>query len=216
MNLDDMFPSKYLPASELPNLNAEPNAVTIEGLTSELVKNRQTRQEETLWLMKLLEFERPMKLKTINARKIAQILGSEDTSHWIGRRINIYATKTEVAGEVYDVIRVHDYVPQDAPAPTRDMTRLGDAGAEKLIERFKTNDKGWDAFVGMLRAKDIDAFTAVGGREPADVPRWVIHQYVQGFEIPPDIDRETGEVRDHEPASPNTHAGPPHDPDHDF
>lgn len=196
MNIGQMFPGKFLNATELPKQNAEPNAVTIERISSTPVQNRHTKETEELWLVHLREFDRPMKLNQSNATKIASVLGSQNTEGWIGRRINIYATKTEVAGEVYDVIRVNDYVPQDAPPRQRNMNRLGEAGAEQLVARFKERGKSWDDFIAAIRAKDDEATAAALGRDIADVPRWVIETYVPGFEIPPDIDRETGEVRE--------------------
>lgn len=208
MNLDDMFPGKYLPASDLPKQNGEPNAVTIVGITSDTVNNRKTGATEKLWLVQLQEFDRPMKLKPTNARKIAQVLGSENTADWIGRRINVYATKTEVAGEVYDVIRINDYVPQTAPAPTLDLSPLGEDGAAALLARFKEKGRTFDDFLRKLRSSDEDAFGVTGGREICDIPRWVVQKHVPGFDIPPDIDRETGEVREPATTAPGKHDHP--------
>lgn len=54
--------------------------------------------------------------KTV-AKTIAAMYGN-DTKHWIGKRITLYATTTSVGGTEKDCIRVRPTIPKD-PAPTQ-------------------------------------------------------------------------------------------------
>ena len=49
-----------------------------------------------------------------NCKIIAAMYGT-DTRQWVGKRITLYATTTEMAGQVVDCIRVRPQVPNGAP-----------------------------------------------------------------------------------------------------
>lgn len=64
------------------------------------------------------EFERPLALNSTNAKTIASLYGN-DTDAWVGRRITMYATQTQMGGETVDCIRIRSAIPRDPTAPTK-------------------------------------------------------------------------------------------------
>lgn len=69
----------------------------------------------------------PMVIGKTVAKTIAGLYGN-DTKNWIGKRITIYGTTTEVGGETKDCIRVKPTVPSEPASPGRRGNR-GDAAA---------------------------------------------------------------------------------------
>ena len=60
--------------------------------------------------------EKPLALNKTNARTIAALYGN-DTKGWIGKKIAIYPTTTQMGGKVVDCIRVRPNAPRGRAAP---------------------------------------------------------------------------------------------------
>lgn len=56
--------------------------------------------------------EKGMALNTTNCKTIAAMYGS-DTDAWVGKRITIYPTKTDMGGQTVDCIRVRPGIPPE-------------------------------------------------------------------------------------------------------
>lgn len=120
MNLNDAFPSKFLKASDLHG--AEP-IVTIDKVAFEPVG----RSREMKPVVYFVGKEKGLILNVTNGRKITDLCGSEETDDWAGKKIKLYSTETEFAGETVDCIRVKAAAvvkpskangkPKAAPAP---------------------------------------------------------------------------------------------------
>lgn len=110
-NIDSVFPSHYLKASDL---NGASPTVTIDRLEIEPIG----RDREMKPVLYFQGKEKGLVLNKTNASKIAQLLGSKDTDDWAGCRIKLYPTETEFAGETVDTIRIKAVGPeQGRPAP---------------------------------------------------------------------------------------------------
>ena len=62
---------------------------------------------EHKWCLTFQELEKPLVLNSTNIQLCAQICGSEDTDHWIGKRIVLYTDpNVSYAGKLVGGIRV--------------------------------------------------------------------------------------------------------------
>jgi len=59
--------------------------------------------------------QKPLALNSTNCKTIAALYGN-DTEAWIGKRITLYPTTTQMAGETCECIRVRPSIPADKPA----------------------------------------------------------------------------------------------------
>lgn len=108
MNLNKAFPSLYLKAADL---NGAAVTVTIREVKVEPVG----RNKEMKLVAYFMGKEKGVVLNVTNARKIAEIAGSQDTEDWGGTMVALYPTETEFAGETVECIRVR--APKTAPKP---------------------------------------------------------------------------------------------------
>jgi hypothetical protein len=100
MKRDEVFPSKYLKASDL---NGKPVVVTIRDAQFEVLKNPKG-EEQSKTVLYFASKKKSLPLNVVNWDSVADILGG-DTEDWIGGKIELYPTKTEMAGKPCDCIR---------------------------------------------------------------------------------------------------------------
>lgn len=110
MKLNDLYPSKYLKASDLGDaiVTVEISKVTMEEVGQE------KEQRPCIW------FKGKTKgfiCNKTNANTIAKVLMSQDTDGWLGGRIQIYATEVQFGNEMVMAIRVKLRPPVAKPAP---------------------------------------------------------------------------------------------------
>lgn len=113
-NWRDSMPSKWLKASDL---NGKPALVTIKEFTVE--KMNDGGKKPAVWFK---EEDKALILNITNGKKIEGICGSADPDNWIGKRIVIFPTETEMAGDTVECIRVRapkpgTAAPQPEPEP---------------------------------------------------------------------------------------------------
>lgn len=102
MKISNLFPSKYLRASDLQGHTVR---VTITNVEMVSMRDPRTRQEN---LKAVVHFEGKQKglvLNKTNASTIAASLGDE-TDEWIGREITLYPAQVSVGGTQKDCIKV--------------------------------------------------------------------------------------------------------------
>jgi hypothetical protein len=125
MKANDAFPSKFLKAADLGTRRV---VVTISHV--EVEKFDDGDRPCVFFQGK----DKGLVLNKTNFNTIADITGEEDSDDWAGKRITLYATKTEYQGKRVDAIRVDD-TPKDedkprratpAPAPEPDHDAFGD------------------------------------------------------------------------------------------
>lgn len=102
MKRDQIFPSKYLKASDLRGRD-----VTVEIESTEEVR----LQGRPSVLIYFKGKEKALVLKPTIFDQIESVTGEYDTENWKGHEVTLYATTADYAGKSYDVIRVRDNKP---------------------------------------------------------------------------------------------------------
>lgn len=109
MRMNDAFPSKYLKAEDLEEGDL---IVTIREAVFEEFTDQTTKRPDN---KPVLYFEgkdtKPLVLNKTNYKTISQLVSSDDTDEWAGRRIALYATEVESFGEMRLGIRVRLKTP---------------------------------------------------------------------------------------------------------
>jgi len=108
MNINDAFPSNYLKASDLGDVQP---IVTVERVEVEPVG----RTKEMKPVVYFAGKQKGMVLNKTNSKKIAEIAGSNDTDDWTGTAIRLFSTEVDFQGETVEAIRVK--------APTKGANR---------------------------------------------------------------------------------------------
>lgn len=105
MNVNDLFPSKYLKAHDL---GGKAYTLTIRAATLEKVGHGQEQE------MKLaIAFEKATKLMLLNrtnAMIIASLYGPE-TESWIGKPVTVYSARVKAFGAWHDALRIKEQIP---------------------------------------------------------------------------------------------------------
>ena len=127
MNVNEVFPSKYLKASDLGE--ARP-IVTIDHVSVELVGKQQDKRPVAYFAGKT----KGLVLNKTNAKAISVVAGSDETDDWSGVKVQLFATMVEFAGDQVEAIRVKapqkpkaaKPEPEPEPEPTSDDFSDGD------------------------------------------------------------------------------------------
>jgi hypothetical protein len=102
MNINDVFASKFLRASDLQGLSP---VVTISS-----VEFADMQDGERKLLLKFMGKEKGMVLNKTNAQNIASMYGPE-TDRWVGNRIKLTVALVDYQGKSVEAIRVWPSVP---------------------------------------------------------------------------------------------------------
>lgn len=205
----EMFPSKFLQPEDLEP--GKPTVVTIRDVYAEAFKRNTSGDAEAEWTIRFAEFRKPMKLKAINARTIADVLGTDRTEDWIDETVGIFPTQVQVHGKLIPVINVDILKPQSRPALTGskvDKTPIGEAAATRFAEHIKRAGGTFDLFLAWLKQNHPDGLALAFGVAIPDLPRALVpamKEYLDSIAGKTEvIDAGTGEVI--EPRSPTYHA----------
>ena len=126
MHYKSFFDREYLFAFDLQGKEV---TLTIERVTAgELTSTGGRKTKKPLCFFKEGREKKPLALNSTNCKTIAKLYGN-DTDNWPGKRIIIYPTVTQMAGEDVDCIRVRPYLPNGAPAPAKPEPSDNDGGA---------------------------------------------------------------------------------------
>jgi hypothetical protein len=106
-NIDDMFPSKYLRASDV---TSKPS-VTIAGARVETIGSGPGAQPKVV--VQFQELPKLLPLNKTNANSIVELAGTRDWERWTGLRLQLVPAKTEFQGRRVDCVRIEaaDKVP---------------------------------------------------------------------------------------------------------
>ena len=104
MKMNDVFPTKYLQASDLDGADVP---VTITGCEIEEMGKDKDRKP----VLTFKGTEKKLVLNKTNWSVIAKVLGTDETDDWIGQRITLYPTEVESFGETVMAIRVRLKLP---------------------------------------------------------------------------------------------------------
>src|SRR5689334_20197284 len=110
-NIDDLFPSKYLKASDVAEHDL---TVTISHVKKEAMKSTEGGDEQKP-VLSFQEVETGIVLHRTNADTIPKLDGP-DYGQWGGKRITLYSAEVSAFGETREAIRVRSKSPVSAPA----------------------------------------------------------------------------------------------------
>ncbi len=111
MKINQMFPSQFASAADL---GGKTVLVEIAGIKTETVHRE--KGEEKVFVLALKGATKGIILSRRLALEIASAVGSDDTDHWIGKRLALYPTQTKAFGKVFDVFGAKP-APAAAPVP---------------------------------------------------------------------------------------------------
>lgn len=154
MRIGEAFPSNYLKFSD-----CEPDiTLTITNCTMDELG--QGAEKETKPVLHFKETDKGLVLNKTNANTIQEVLKSDDTDNWIGKRITLGAAEVEYAGRVMMGIRVRLRVAGgSSPAPTQQQ-----AAADPAVK-----SSAWAAFQATLKPGTPTADAMVLLQEIIDV-----------------------------------------------
>ena len=109
MNIEEMFPSRFLRGSDL----SGPVTVVIAEVRQERVYSR-WEGERDVFVLYCEKARRGVVLSKPLALSIAQALGENETERWSGRTISLYPQPMKVAGRELVVIRARAAEKQPA------------------------------------------------------------------------------------------------------
>jgi hypothetical protein len=116
MKRDEVFPGKYLKASDL---KGKARVVEIDHAPFETLKNTQGEEQQKIVLY-FVGNKKAMPLNVTNFDTVADICG-DDTDFWPGQKIELYPTTTQMGGKTVDCVRIRRPRELQPPAlPKRD------------------------------------------------------------------------------------------------
>jgi len=99
MNVNHAFPSRYLKAVDL---GGREITVTIDRVELAGVG----RSKEQRAIVYFAGKQKGLILNRVNARRIAEIAGSDETNSWHGVQVRLFVTQVEFSGNLVDAIRI--------------------------------------------------------------------------------------------------------------
>jgi len=100
MNKNDIFPSQYLKATDLPDEGAE--TFTIEKVEIEEIGKNKDRKP----VIHFEETHKRLVCNKTNFNTIEKLTGSDETDDWTGVKISLYRAEVEYQGDMVEAIRV--------------------------------------------------------------------------------------------------------------
>jgi len=102
MKLNKMFPRKYASGADL---NGNPVTVTIKTITAEQMSPRPGQPPTENFVIYFSETVKGVILTRALAEQIAQVLLTDETDEWTGKKITLYPQPMNVAGTQRIAIR---------------------------------------------------------------------------------------------------------------
>ena len=96
MQFDDLYPSKFMRASDL---NGAPLTVTIGGVSRENVGG------EPKVIITFASGEKPLICNKTNGKTLAKLFG-KDTADWIGKQIVLFPCEVDFKGDTVEAVRI--------------------------------------------------------------------------------------------------------------
>lgn len=126
MNINTLFPSKYMKAHDL-----EGKSWTLTIRDARVEELGQFAEKEKCLVLYFVGAKKGLVTNRTNAMTIAALY-SPETSNWIGKAITLYPTKVQAFGKVNDAIRVKPQVPP--PPTTKQEVAVPEAANEEYHE----------------------------------------------------------------------------------
>jgi hypothetical protein len=135
---DDVFPSKYLRASDL---NGKPLVVVIASAELETMKTPEGKMQPKT-VLTFRGIKKSLPLNRTNWDKVADITGKDDSDDWPGDRLELFPTTTEMKGETVDCIRVRK--PDQPALPLKQRPAAKKAAPAKPLTDDMDDEIPWN------------------------------------------------------------------------
>lgn len=118
----EMRESKFLKQAEV----SKPVLWTVHGIEKVNVA-KEGADPEYKWAMNFHESDKPLVLNAVNIQLAEKIFGSDDTDHWVNKRVVLYVDPTVMyAGKVVGGIRLRAPKQGSVAAPPPPVQELTD------------------------------------------------------------------------------------------
>ena len=107
MKLEEMFPSKYIKGQDL---QGRPVNVTITRIQPEKMRPNPQSPELQKFVLHTAEGKKGVVLSKTLASQIAEILESDESDDWIGKKVTLFPVPIVVAGVQRVAIRARKFV----------------------------------------------------------------------------------------------------------
>jgi hypothetical protein len=134
MNREDLFPSKYFKADDLPRAGLP---VTIEGVTREPIGQDQKKKG----VVSFINQAKSLVLNVTNYESITEILDDGNTDNWPGRIIVLFPDKTSYGGKPTPCVRVKKYQKPAAATAKPQPSEIDPPPPESLSADHDANDE---------------------------------------------------------------------------
>jgi hypothetical protein len=119
---DEMFPSKYLTASDL---KGKPITVAIASADSEVLTSRDGKEERKT-VLAFKGAKKTLPLNLTNWLSVADITGEDDSDKWPGHAVELYPTTTELKGKPVACVRIRAPAQRELPKPPAPKPAVAD------------------------------------------------------------------------------------------
>lgn len=103
--------------------------LTIKAVVKDNIVGEDGKKEQGT-LLYFNEIDKPMVLNSTNAKTIVAIYGTPYVEEWVGKKIQLYATKVKAFGEMVEALRIRKFVPKQAPPNGKSKEKCVDCGKE--------------------------------------------------------------------------------------
>ena len=107
MKLDEMFPSRYVKGQDL---QGQAKHVTIARIQPEKMRPNPQSPELEKFVLYTAEGKKGIVLSKTLASQIAEILGSDESDDWIGKKVTFFPVPMIVAGVRRVAIRARKFI----------------------------------------------------------------------------------------------------------
>ena len=102
MRKDDVFPSRFLKASDL---GGKAIVVTIASAVLETLKSTEGKEQSKI-VLGFVGGKKVLPLNVTNFDAVVDASGEGDSDRWIGHKIELFPSRTAMGGKMVDCIRI--------------------------------------------------------------------------------------------------------------
>jgi hypothetical protein len=134
MNREDLFPSKFFKAADLPPVGLP---VKIESV----IRDRIGQDQKEKSVISFVNQTKRLVMNVTNYDLIADLLDEGDTDRWAGGVIVLYPDKTQFSGKMTPCVRVKKYMKPAAVAAKPQPSEIDPPPTESLPADHDANDE---------------------------------------------------------------------------
>jgi hypothetical protein len=144
--IGDMFPSKWLRAQDITDLDMSEITLTIDSSLQEEIGPEREPKLVLYFREKVGKHEKALILNKTNIASIVKLYG-DDTDDWENQQITLYVGEATFKGESCEAIRIRSKLPKSyiGSGPSRDVREAADTIREKKKPVQSVNQEEHDS-----------------------------------------------------------------------